>query len=29
VALYPWNKPSTSGATQSSNIADDGEPELP
>ena len=29
VALYPWNKPSTSGEAHSSNIADDGEPVLP
>ena len=29
VALYPWNKPSTSGATHSSNMRDDGEAVLP
>jgi len=29
VALYPWNKPSTSGETHSSNMSLEGEPVLP
>jgi hypothetical protein len=29
VALYPWNNPSTSGATHCSNMADDSAPPFP